>query len=256
MPRAPRLLLAAGGTGGHLFPGVAVAEGAQRKAGAMVLFVGTTAGMEKDVIPQLGFSLRFIPAEQLRGRTWWGKIRAIGVAGCGVGSAWRLVREFAPDVILSIGGYASAPTVLAGWLQRIPCVLLEPNAIPGLANRFLSWFAARVCLGFETANRFFPSTQSCPYWQSGTPCLAADAPAGNPGPAFYHPRLWWQCRSTPAQPNRAPGVRALTQDAEWAKECRLRANNTDYPSDRPGRVRSRHSLLRGGGASGAGGPVY
>ena len=156
MPRAPRLLLAAGGTGGHLFPGVAVAELAQRQAGAAVLFVGTSGGMEKDVIPQLGFSLRFIPAEQLRGRTRWGKIRAIGVAGYGVGAAWRIIREFAPDVIFSIGGYASAPTVLAGWLQRIPCVLLEPNAIPGLANRFLSWFAARVCLGFETAARFFP----------------------------------------------------------------------------------------------------
>ncbi len=156
MPRTPRLLLAAGGTGGHLFPGVAVAELAQRQAGAAVLFVGTSGGMEKDVIPQLGFSLRFIPAEQLRGRTRWGKIRAMGVAGYGVGAAWRIIREFAPDVIFSIGGYASAPTVLAGWLQRIPCVLLEPNAIPGLANRFLSWFAARVCLGFETAARFFP----------------------------------------------------------------------------------------------------
>lgn len=157
MPRAPRLLLAAGGTGGHLFPGVAVAEFAQRQAGAEVLFVGTAGGMEKSVIPQLGFSLRFIPAEQLRGRTRWGKIRAIGVAGYGVGAAWRIIREFAPDVIFSIGGYASAPTVLAGWLQRIPCVLLEPNAIPGLANRFLSWFAAHVCLGFETAARFFPA---------------------------------------------------------------------------------------------------
>ena len=156
MPRAPRLLLAAGGTGGHLFPGVAVAELAQRQAGATVLFVGTSGGMEKDVIPQLGFSLRFIPAEQLRGRTRWGKIRAMGVAGYGVGAAWRIIREFAPDVIFSIGGYASAPTVLAGWLQRIPCVLLEPNAIPGLTNRLLSWFAARVCLGFETAARFFP----------------------------------------------------------------------------------------------------
>ncbi len=156
MPRAPRLLLAAGGTGGHLFPGVAVAECARRQADAAVLFVGTSGGMEKEVIPQLGFALRLIPAEQLRGRTKWGKIRALGVAGYGVGAAWRIVREFAPDVIFSIGGYASAPTVLAGWLQRIPCVLLEPNAVPGLANRFLSWFAVRVCLGFETAARFFP----------------------------------------------------------------------------------------------------
>ena len=179
MPRAPRLLLAAGGTGGHLFPGVAVAEGAQRTADAAVLFVGTSGGMEKDVIPQLGFSLRFIPAEQLRGRTWWGKIRALGVAGYGVGSAWRIIREFAPDVIFSIGGYASAPTVLAGWLQRIPCVLLEPNAIPGLTHRFLSRFAARVCLGFETASRFFPPHKVV---HTGNPVRHALQPTLQPAP--------------------------------------------------------------------------
>ena len=177
MPRAPRLLLAAGGTGGHLFPGVAVAEFAQRQAGAAVLFVGTSGGLEKDVIPQLGFSLRFIPAEQLRGRTRWGKIRSVVVAGYGVGAAWRIIREFAPDVIFSIGGYASAPTVLAGWLQRIPCVLLEPNAIPGLANRFLSWFAARVCLGFETAARFFPRHKVV---YTGNPVRSALRPTRQP----------------------------------------------------------------------------
>ena len=157
MPKTFRLLLAAGGTGGHLFPGVAVAEAAQREGDAAVLFVGTQGGMEKDVIPRFGFALRFIPAEQFRGRKLWGRLRAVWVAGYGIGAAWRVVREFAPDVIFSIGGYASGPTVLAGWLQRVPCVLLEPNAIPGLANRFLSWFAARVCVGFEAAVRFFPT---------------------------------------------------------------------------------------------------
>ena len=157
MPKTFRLLLAAGGTGGHLFPGVAVAEAAQREVDAAVLFVGTQSGMEKEVIPRFGFTLRFIPAEQFRGRNWWGQLRAVWIAGYGIGAAWRVVREFAPDVIFSIGGYASGPTVLAGWLQRVPCVLLEPNAIPGLANRFLSWFAARVCVGFEAAVRFFPT---------------------------------------------------------------------------------------------------
>ncbi len=157
MPKTFRLLLAAGGTGGHLFPGVAVAEAAQREVDAAVLFVGTQGGMEKEVIPRFGFALRFIPAEQFRGKKWWGRLRAVWVAGYGMGAAWRVVREFAPDVIFSIGGYASGPTVLAGWLQRVPCVLLEPNAIPGLANRFLSWFAARVCVGFEAAVRFFPT---------------------------------------------------------------------------------------------------
>ena len=84
MPKTFRLLLAAGGTGGHLFPGVAVAEAAQREVDAAVLFVGTQSGMEKEVIPRFGFTLRFIPAEQFRGRKWWGQLRAVWVAGCGI----------------------------------------------------------------------------------------------------------------------------------------------------------------------------
>ena len=155
MRRPVRILLAAGGTGGHLFPGVAVAEYMQRNLGASVLFLGTKGGMEKNIVPRLGFSLRLVPAEQFRGRTRWGKIRSIGVTCYGIVAAFRAIRDFRPDVIFSIGGYASGPTVVAGWLHGIPCVLLEPNAIAGLANRMLSIFARRVCTGFEEAARFF-----------------------------------------------------------------------------------------------------
>jgi UDP-N-acetylglucosamine--N-acetylmuramyl-(pentapeptide) pyrophosphoryl-undecaprenol N-acetylglucosamine transferase len=157
MPRGIRLLLAASGTGGHLFPGIAVAEAVRREVGAEVLFVGTASGMEKEVIPRLGFPLRLIPAEQLRGRSWWGAARALWAALRGLKAAWRVVREFAPDLIFSIGGYASGPIVLAGWARRVPCVLLEPNVIPGLTNRLLGRFATRVCVGFPRTAHFFPS---------------------------------------------------------------------------------------------------
>ncbi len=157
MPRGIRLLLAASGTGGHLFPGIAVAEAARREVGAEVLFVGTASGMEKEIIPRLGFTLRLIPAEQLRGRSWWGVTRALWAALRGLKVAWRVVREFAPDLIFSIGGYASGPMVLAGWARRVPCILLEPNVIPGLTNRLLGRFATRVCVGFPRAAYFFPS---------------------------------------------------------------------------------------------------
>ena len=158
MPERPtgvRLLLAAGGTGGHLFPGIAVAQAAQREAAAEVLFVGTAHGMEQEVIPRLGFALQLIPAEQLRGRSVWGGLRALWAALRSIASAWRILGEFAPDLIFSIGGYASGPTVVAGWIRRIPCVLLEPNAIPGLTNRLLGHLATRVCVGFpQTVARF------------------------------------------------------------------------------------------------------
>lgn len=155
MPKGIRLLCAAGGTGGHLFPGIAVAEATRQAVSAEILFVGTANGMEKEVIPRLGFALRLIPSEQLRGRNWRGMAQAWWAALRGLGAAWRVVREFAPDLIFSIGGYASGPTVLVGWARRIPCVLLEPNAIPGLTNRWLGRLATKVCVGFPVTARFF-----------------------------------------------------------------------------------------------------
>jgi UDP-N-acetylglucosamine--N-acetylmuramyl-(pentapeptide) pyrophosphoryl-undecaprenol N-acetylglucosamine transferase len=174
MPRGLRLLLAAGGTGGHLFPGIAVAEAAQREAGAEVLFVGTRSGLEKDVIPRLGFSLQFIPAQQLRGRNWMGMAQAWWAAFRALGVAWHVVRDFAPDVIFSIGGYASGPTVLIGRVRRVPCVLLEPNAIPGLTNRLLGRIATKICVGFPRTAAFFPAHKAvC----TGTPVRWAGASA-------------------------------------------------------------------------------
>src|SRR5262249_33868479 len=178
MPRGIRLLLAASGTGGHLFPGIAVAEAARREIGAEVLFVGTANGMEKEVIPRLGFPLRLIPAEQLRGRSWWGVARALWAALRGLKAAWRVVREFAPDLIFSIGGYASGPMVLAGWVRRVPCVLLEPNVIPGLTNRLLGRFAIRVCVGFSRTTHFFPPRKAV---YTGNP-VRWSGPAPQPHP--------------------------------------------------------------------------
>src|SRR5215831_3820034 len=103
MPKGLRLLLAAGGTGGHLFPGIAVAEAMQREVDAEVLFVGAASGLEQKVLPRLGFPLRVIPAQQLRGRSWLGMVHAWWAALRASGAAWRVVREFAPDVIFSIG---------------------------------------------------------------------------------------------------------------------------------------------------------
>jgi UDP-N-acetylglucosamine--N-acetylmuramyl-(pentapeptide) pyrophosphoryl-undecaprenol N-acetylglucosamine transferase len=178
MPKRLRLLLAAGGTGGHLFPGIAVAEAAQRETGAEVLFVGATSGLEKEVIPRLGFPLRLIPAQQLRGRNWVGMVRAWWAAFRALGVAWRVVRDFAPDVIFSIGGYASGPTVLAGRVMRVPCVLLEPNAIPGLTNRLLGRIATKICVGFPRTATFFPARKVvC----TGSPVRWPDASASSDG---------------------------------------------------------------------------
>ncbi len=192
MPRRPkdtrrfRLLLAAGGTGGHLFPGVALAQGAQREVAAEVLFVGTPYGIEGRVVPRLGFPLRLISAKQLRGKSWRGGLRAGWAALCGIGSAWRILGEFGPDLIFSLGGYASGPTVVAAWLRRIPCVLLEPNAVPGLTNRLLGRFARRVCVGFPATVACFPAGKAV---YTGTPVRWRAAEMTGlllPGPAEPH----------------------------------------------------------------------
>lgn len=155
--RTLRLLLAAGGTGGHVFPGLAVAEAAKREKGAQVLFVGGTEGVEKEVIPRHGFSLRTIPVCGLRGKNLTGTLSALWAAVKSLRCSRAIVREFQPDLIVGIGGYASGPTVVAGWREGIPCVLLEPNAEPGLTNKLLGHIATRICVGFPETVSYFPA---------------------------------------------------------------------------------------------------
>jgi UDP-N-acetylglucosamine--N-acetylmuramyl-(pentapeptide) pyrophosphoryl-undecaprenol N-acetylglucosamine transferase len=175
-PRKPalRLLAAAGGTGGHIFPGLAVAEVAKREKGAQVLFVGGAEGVEKEVIPRHGFPLHTIPACSLRGKDWTGTLLALWAAAKSLGHSRAIVREFQPDLIIGIGGYASGPTVVAGWREGIPCVLLEPNAKPGLTNKLLGHIATRICVGFPETMSYFPAHKVvC----TGNPVRASFKPA-------------------------------------------------------------------------------
>ncbi|APG25362.1 MAG: undecaprenyldiphospho-muramoylpentapeptide beta-N-acetylglucosaminyltransferase [Syntrophotalea acetylenica] len=151
-----RLLLAGGGTGGHLFPAVALAQRLiEQDPTAQVLFVGTTRGIEARVIPALGMPLRFI---DIRGFVNRGLLGKLGMVPCLVRSVWqglRILREFRPDVVLGVGGYASAPLLVAARLKGIPAVIHEQNAWPGLTNRLLGRWARCVCLSFSEAERAF-----------------------------------------------------------------------------------------------------
>ncbi len=151
-------MIAGGGTGGHLFPGIAVAEAARRRdAATAIMFVGSARGIEARVVPGSGFELTLLPGAPLRGRGVAGKVGALGALGAGILQARALVRRFRPDVVIGLGGYASAPAVVAGRLARVPIVLLEQNAKPGMTTRLLARFADRVCVSFpETAAGFAP----------------------------------------------------------------------------------------------------
>jgi UDP-N-acetylglucosamine--N-acetylmuramyl-(pentapeptide) pyrophosphoryl-undecaprenol N-acetylglucosamine transferase len=151
-------MIAGGGTGGHLFPGIAVAEAARRRdPQAAILFVGSERGLEARVLPETGFALETLPIAPLRGRGSRERINALGTLAASVQRARALVRGFAPDVVVGLGGYASAPAVVAGRLAGTPIVLLEQNARPGLTTRLLARLADRVCISFpESAASFAP----------------------------------------------------------------------------------------------------
>lgn len=151
-----RLLLAGGGTGGHLFPAVALAQCLlEQDPAAEVLFVGTARGIEARVVPELGLPLQLIDIRGFVNRGFLGKIGMIPCLIKSVRQGMRILREFKPDVVLGVGGYASAPMVVAARLTGIPTVIHEQNAWPGLTNRLLGRWVRCVCLSFSEADRAF-----------------------------------------------------------------------------------------------------
>jgi len=169
-----RVIVAGGGTGGHLFPGLAVADALAKRRRAEIVFVGSSRGIETRVVAKRGFSLRTLPVRALRGQ---GPVALAGAAArlpASVLSAWRLVGELRPDVLIGVGGYASAPAVVAGWARRVPTVLLEQNAHPGLTNRALARLADRVCVSFPESTAYFPAERTI---ETGNPVPAAAARA-------------------------------------------------------------------------------
>src|SRR6185436_7299448 len=130
--------IAGGGTGGHLFPGIAVAREIQRRdKNSEILFVGSERGIEARLVPQEGFPLRCLPAGSMKGVGWGARLRSLVATVRGIVGAKRILREFRPAIVIGVGGYASFPMVGAAILKGYPRIVMEQNAIPGLANRIL-----------------------------------------------------------------------------------------------------------------------
>ncbi|MGH9863669.1 MAG: undecaprenyldiphospho-muramoylpentapeptide beta-N-acetylglucosaminyltransferase [Candidatus Acidiferrales bacterium] len=151
-----KVMIAGGGTGGHVFPALAVAAELRRRDPANeLLFVGADAGLEARVVPAAGYPLRTLPVAGLKGVGWGAKLRSLALLPRSLWGSRRLLGEFRPQAVLGVGGYASGPAVLAAALRGIPTVLFEPNAEPGLANRLLLPFARAAAVTHqETAARF------------------------------------------------------------------------------------------------------
>lgn len=154
-----KVIMTCGGTGGHIYPAVAIADEIRRRdETAEVLFVGSEIGMEKDLVPESGYEITLISADGFS-RTLRGSIRSVKRVLKGRSQARELVMDYRPDVVIGTGGYASAPVVSMAQKLGIPTYLQEQNAIPGKTNRFLGRKARRIFLGFEKAGDYFRDEQ-------------------------------------------------------------------------------------------------
>ncbi len=174
------MLIAGGGTGGHLFPGIALAEEVStRHPKNEVVFVGTDRGLETRVVPAAGYPLETIPVRGLKGMGLKGVVLGLLALPAAFLRSWSLLRKYRPDVVVGVGGYASGPVVLAAWMQRVPTAVQEQNALPGLTNKILGKFVRAVFIAFDA---LAPDWTSAPDANIDEPPLRTFAPhlIGNP----------------------------------------------------------------------------
>jgi UDP-N-acetylglucosamine--N-acetylmuramyl-(pentapeptide) pyrophosphoryl-undecaprenol N-acetylglucosamine transferase len=156
-----KLLIAAGGTGGHLFPGISVAQAfLELNPGGAVLFVGSDRGIERTILEKAGFRHVALNVGRIKGEGWAQRLKTFVSLPAALLQARSILKNFRPDVVLGIGGYSSGPMILGARWKGIPSAILEPNAIPGFTNRVLRRFANRIFVAFAKAAEFFPAAKT------------------------------------------------------------------------------------------------
>src|SRR5262245_57779695 len=145
-----KLLIAGGGTGGHVFPAIAIArEWMARGQEREVVLVGTQRGIEMKLVPQAGLPLETLRVAGLKGKGGATLVKNLAMLGPGLVDSLQVVRKHHPVAALGVGGYAAGPMMLATWMRGIPNVIFEPNAEPGLTNRWLANLSERIATGYE-----------------------------------------------------------------------------------------------------------
>jgi UDP-N-acetylglucosamine--N-acetylmuramyl-(pentapeptide) pyrophosphoryl-undecaprenol N-acetylglucosamine transferase len=172
------VLVMAGGTGGHVFPALAVAQ-QMRAQGMVVHWLGTRAGLEAKLIPQAGFAIDFISIRGLRGKNALGWLLAPARMLFAISQSLRVCRRIRPNVVLGMGGFVTGPGGVASWLLRKPLVIHEQNAIPGMTNRWLAKFAKRVLQAFPDS---FAPRQNL--YHTGNPVRAGILNLGKPAQRY------------------------------------------------------------------------
>jgi UDP-N-acetylglucosamine--N-acetylmuramyl-(pentapeptide) pyrophosphoryl-undecaprenol N-acetylglucosamine transferase len=215
-----RAILAGGGTGGHVIPALAIASELKKSYGAEVLFIGTARGIENRLVPAAGYPLRLVRVGALKNVSLMTRAKTAFDLPRAVWDASRMLNEFAPDVVIGVGGYASGPAMLAAVVKHIPTLAFEPNVVPGFANRVVARFVSGAAVHFEETAKYFrhaevtgvPVRQAffeIPAKRGGTPTLLVFG--GSQGAHAINEAM---IRCLPELRRQAPGMHIVHQTGE------------------------------------------
>ena len=169
-----RIIIAGGGTGGHVIPALAIAQQLKKQFHAEVLFIGTARGIETRLVPQAGFPLKLIEIGALKNVILMTRVKTMFDLPLAIAASSRMLSEFDPEVVIGVGGYASGPAMVAAIRRRLPTLAFEPNVVPGFANRMIARWVSAAAVHFEETCHYFPHCKV-----TGVPVRAAffDIPA-------------------------------------------------------------------------------
>lgn len=185
--RSPKIIISGGGTGGHIFPAISIANAVRKRwVDAQILFVGAENRMEMERVPAAGYKIIGLPVAGFDRKNLFKNISVLLKLLKSLCRARKIVRDFKPDVAIGVGGYASGPTLKAAVLLGVPTVLQEQNSYAGVTNKLLAKKAARICVAYEGMERFFPKEKIV---FTGNPCrqdLAVSLENRNAGYDFFN----------------------------------------------------------------------
>src|SRR5208282_2628037 len=151
-----RIIIAGGGTGGHVIPALAIAQQLKKQFAAEVLFIGTARGIETRLVPQAGFPLELIQVGALKNVSLMTRAKTMFDLPRAIAASSRMLSDFDPEVVIGVGGYASGPAMVAAIRRRLPTLAFEPNVVPGFANRMIARWVSAAAVHFEETCRYFP----------------------------------------------------------------------------------------------------
>ncbi len=215
-----RAILAGGGTGGHVIPALAIANELRKSYDADVIFIGTARGIENRLVPAAGYPLQLVRVGALKNVSLMTRAKTAFNLPRAVWDASRMLNEFAPDVVIGVGGYASGPAMLAAVVKHIPTLAFEPNVVPGFANRMVAKFVSAAAVHFEETAKYFRHAEvtGVPVRQAffeiapkrgGTPTLLVFG--GSQGAHAINEAMF---RCLPVLQREAPGIHIIHQTGE------------------------------------------